>query len=287
MSIQADGKTCEIVGFLVWDGITKPEANDSGQIAHSCKIVFNPQQPDANDVLTLANAELTNGEFKGQLPVNGRFAVAQVAAGEFGGNFDGWYCLNARTYNGAPQVFDMQGNTLNPMTYNPMLYTGSQVELLVHFYSYNNKSKGIAVGLDGLRIVNAEAPRLQLGAGFNAASVWGNGQQAQLAAPAPAGLPPAQVAAPAGLPPAQVAQPMPPAQVAQPMAPAQVAQPMAPIPNGAPVVAGQQPQAAAPLAAPIQAVPVAPIAGAVVGNPAPVAGQPLQQAPAAYLQPQQ
>ena len=184
--ITSDGKHCTIPGVVVWDGITRPETNDSGKLKHSCKIVIHPQIPEFADAWNLANQELINGEFKGQLPPGGRFAISDVMAGEFNDMFAGFKCMNAGTYNGAPQVFDINGQELNAQTYGQMLYPGAKVELLVNFYSYNNKAKGVTAGLSGIRIVDATTPRLNIGGGINAASVFGQAAPAGMPQQAPA-----------------------------------------------------------------------------------------------------
>ncbi len=176
--ITEDGKHVTIPGTVVWDGITNPETNDSGKLRHSCKIAFHPQIPEGNEALGLATAELQSSEWKGVLPPGARFAIANVQPNELMNLFPGFNVMNAGTYNGAPQVYDINGQELNSMQYGQLLYPGAQVELLVHFFAYNNKSKGIAASLDGIKILDATAPRLQLGAGINPATVFGNGQPA-------------------------------------------------------------------------------------------------------------
>lgn len=179
-----DGNLCTVKGTLVWDGITDPEMDTPvGKPKFSAKIVIHPQEADLVDFNALANLELQNGEFKGALPAGANWCLGQVSPTDkfnADGQFNGWLCINAGTYRGAPQVFDMMQNQLTPQSYTSMLYAGAQVELLVNFYSYNNKQKGVAAGLAGVRIIDATTPRLAVGGGYDAGKVWG---QAAGAAP--------------------------------------------------------------------------------------------------------
>ena len=217
MPLVIDQDHVKLVGCtVVWDGITRPETNDSGVKKWNLKVVINPTSPDVMLLNQLASAKLASSEFRGVLPAGGYMPVGTAAATEFGGMFTGWAVVNAKTQR-PPNVFSEDGSPLDPMQYGPLLYPGQRVDVVVSLYAYNNKSKGIAASLDGFAIItSAAAPRLEIGgAGVDVSAAFGGGaaqpgnQAAGYAAPTPNyGAVPG--AAPPPPPPAGMAPPPPP-----------------------------------------------------------------------------
>lgn len=180
-------------GIILWDGITRPENNDDGSVSHSIKIAIVENSAEKQEIEQLAYNTLQASEFKGQFPPGGNWPVMAVDVQKLGADaaplMQGRVAINAKTRNGAPQVFDTNGNSLNAMQYGQMLYLGAIVRLLVHCYAFNNRAKGLALGLDGIQIVDATAPRLAVGGGLSeseVATAFGAGGQQ----PAPQAMPP-------------------------------------------------------------------------------------------------
>jgi len=247
-------------GIVVWDGITRPEALEAKDgkapgMKWNLKIVLEPNNPDLPVLDQLAQRELFEGEFKGNLPRGGNMPIGNVGNDEFKGMFPGHAVINVSTFR-QPQVVGENGNTLQPHEYGPLIYNGQRVDVILHCNTYNNVSKGVATRLDAIRILTSEnAPRLDIGGGgtFDTTKVWG-GQPQQAASaqgqPQQAWGQPPQQAAPAQGQPQQAW-----GQQPQQAAPAQ----------GQPQQAwGQQPQQAAP----------------AQGQPQQAWGQQPQQAPA-------
>ena len=166
---------------IVWDGITRPDQAPDGATAYSLKVVVPPQCPDLQDMHTLANQKLQESEFKGTLPSGGRMPVGQAGPGEFNGQFNGWAVLNCNSRR-VPDVYDEQGQRLDPMQYGPLLYGGQRVDVLVHCYAYNKMgNKGVACGLDGFAVIaSAQAPRQEFGGnGVDTAAAFGGQAPAQ------------------------------------------------------------------------------------------------------------
>jgi len=166
---------------VVWDGITRPEALEAkpGQapgMKWNLKVVLEPNNPDLPALHQLAMQELAEGEFKGVLPNGGLLPIGTATAQEFNGHFPGFGVVNAATYR-QPEIRDENGRVMQPHEYGSLLYNGQLVDLVVHCNTYNNKSKGIAARLDGIRILqSANAPRMDVGGGgFDLGSVWGDG----------------------------------------------------------------------------------------------------------------
>jgi hypothetical protein len=166
---------------IVWDGITKPatDVKNPGVLIHSLKVVIPMSDPDNVDIEAIGQEELRDGEFKGKLPPGGGWISDVTKPGEFNDLFPNHMCINPKTRNGAPMVYDINGNILQPMQYSRMLYSGALVKVMVHAFSYNNINKGVSLGLDGIQIIDATRPALALGqsiapqqvaAGFAAAS---------------------------------------------------------------------------------------------------------------------
>lgn len=178
---------------IVWDGITRPETiaqgKNAGQLKYSLKVVIPPNSPDLVDMNQLAQTTLQQSQFfQGVLPAGGYMPLGTAGPTEFNGMFPGWCVMNVKS-NRIPDVFDEGGIQLHdPMQFNPRVYPGQKVDILVHCYDYNDKSKGVSAGLDGFRIIaSAQAPRLQFGAGrVDSAAAFGAGAGPQ---PAPVAQP--------------------------------------------------------------------------------------------------
>ena len=172
-------------GIIVWDGVTQPEIVQQGQKAGSqkwtLKVVFPPQCPDLQLFDQLANKQLQQSKFRGQLPAGGRMPIGQVQPGEFGDNFPGWLVISFKTTLKTPDVYDENGAPIDPMQFGQVIYTGQKVDVLAHCYDYDAAgNRGIAAGLDAFAVIqSAQAPRLQIGQGVNTASAFGGGGQQQ------------------------------------------------------------------------------------------------------------
>ena len=151
--------------YVVWDGITRPEANDGGNMRWSLKVVVDPNNPDIGLLNQLANTELQQSEFKGVLPQGGIMPIGTARNDEFNGMYPGWAVVNCSTFRN-PQVYDENGVLIDAMQYGNLLYGGQMVDVVVHCKSYNNKSRGVAARLDGFSIrLSANAQRQDFGGG--------------------------------------------------------------------------------------------------------------------------
>jgi hypothetical protein len=199
-----DEKHLKICGCtVVWDAITSPDTNDSGKQKWGLKVVVAPGNPDLALAQQLANGALQTSKWKGVLPNGGNMPLGTATAAEFNGMFNGYAVFSAGTYRGIPEVFDENGGPIDPMQLSNLLYPGQQVDVLVHTYEYDNKSKGIAFGLSGFAIIaSANAPRQNFGgASVNAAAAFGGGSAAPAQQPQQAAGPgPGPAAAPAQQP---------------------------------------------------------------------------------------
>ena len=205
---------------IMWDGITRPETKEGGAVVHSLKIGLPNNDPTLGELNQLATTCLQDSKFKGALPPGGIWPFQVVDPTKFEGMLPGHTSINAKTYRGAPQVFNANGQILDPMVYNAMLYAGATIQALVHCYAYDDKSKGVAFGLDGIRIISTDTPRLPVG-GIDASAVFGTPAAAAPAMPGavpgvpamapPAALPPAMPPGPAVFPAAAPPAALPPA----------------------------------------------------------------------------
>lgn len=185
-------------GVLVWDGITRPETQQQGKNAGkpkwTLKALFPPQCADLGLFDQLANKQLAESKFKGVLPQGGRMPILPVGPQEFNGMFPGWFCINFKSTLKCPDVYDPNGQPLDPMQYGPMLYPGQSIDVLAHVYDYDQAgNKGIGAGMDAIGLnLNAQAPRLDIGTGgIDTASAFG-GAGGQAPQQQPAQQPPAQ-----------------------------------------------------------------------------------------------
>ena len=151
-------------GVILWDGVTRPEQKDDGKggkrTQFSLKIALMTSQPEVAEIAAICtdalNADTT---FKGRLPAGGCWPLLPIDAHDFEGRLPNHVAFNAKTYR-TPQVFDINKQEIAPMIYGPMLYPGAVVDVLVSAFAFSNVSKGIALSMDGIMIIDATAPRL-------------------------------------------------------------------------------------------------------------------------------
>lgn len=150
------------VGTILWDGITNPDKEKDGAVKNwSLKVAFPQNQPEVGELNHVAAEELKAGSFKGNMPFGGNMPITPVDPAILPGHI----AINPKSYKGAPQVFDINGQLLQPIQYGQMLYTGAKVKVLVSPRTYDNVSKGIGWWLNGIQIVDATAPRIEVGGG--------------------------------------------------------------------------------------------------------------------------
>lgn len=213
--------TCDVI--VLWDGITRPNT-EGDKPSYNLKCAIPANAAETAELEQLAQDALNDSEFKGVLPPGANPAMMDVDATKFGPIVVNHKQFSASTTIGCPKVFDVNGNELAAMQYNTMLYPGTKVKLLLHAYTYNNKQRGVKFGLDGVQIVDAHAPKLDVASGLSGAQV----AAAFGASPAPQTPPPAQVPAPQ----AQAATPPPPAPPAAPAEDFAAGKVMTPAANG-------------------------------------------------------
>jgi hypothetical protein len=171
--------------IVLWDGITRPEKNDQGKMVHSLKIAMLATAPEVAELQQIATKKLNEGIFKGVMPHKGLWPINPCNPTFAEGKLAGHVESNVKTYAGCPQVFDRNGQIMDPMQYNQMLYPGCIVQVLVHAYDYDNVQKGVALGLDGIMIVDATAPRLAVGGQVDATAAFAGGGAPMPGAPMP------------------------------------------------------------------------------------------------------
>ena len=182
-------KVCDAI--VLWDGMTKPDTNESGT-KHHFKLAVPPNHPDILLLEQLSQRKLSEGTFKGVLPNNGTMPVGTLGPSEYDGKFNGWRVFTCGTYRGVPDIYSEDGQPQDIMQVGSMIYPGQYVDVLVHCYENNGKVKGIACGLDGFCIkASKQAPRQNFGggAGINTAGAFGGAAQppaGNVAAPAQA-----------------------------------------------------------------------------------------------------
>ncbi len=158
---------------VLWDGISRPEPLDDGGQKHSLKIAMPASAPEVGELQSILDRELASSEFRGQLPPGALPGMSDTLAGEFGDVLPGHKVINSVTYNGAPDVYDINGQKLDPMHYSSMLYPGATVQVIVSARSYNNKSKGLGFWLNGVKIIDATTPKLPVAGGVDAGAAFG------------------------------------------------------------------------------------------------------------------
>lgn len=157
--------------IITWDGITSPEQKESGGVSHNLRVAMPDNAPEMAELQALAQKALVESKWKGVLPAGANMPFGAPDIEKLGNLVAGHTCFTASTYRGAPPVYDVAGNKLDPIQYNSQLFAGCKVALLVHAFDYDNKQKGIAFGLDGFQIIDANAPKLDVGAGMKESEV--------------------------------------------------------------------------------------------------------------------
>jgi hypothetical protein len=162
-------------GIIIWDGISQPDKDDkTGALSHSLKIAIPANAAEKTELEQLAMQSLQASEFRGTMPAGGEWPIRAIDMAKFAEDaplLQGRVSIKGKTTNGVPPIFDANGNELSAMQFGRMLYPGAVVTLLLHAYAFNQKSKGVAFGLDGVQIIDATVPKLAIAGSMSAAQV--------------------------------------------------------------------------------------------------------------------
>ena len=153
---------------VVWDGINHPKTKDDAgnpleRPKYSLGLAIHPQAPEVAEVNGLVDAAVkSDAKFKGKLPANAKVPFQTMIDGEtLTEDFlQGCYKVNLNTVL-TPKVYDLSGNLIDPA----VLYAGCKVRVQTHAYTFNNVSKGVALSLDGVQVIDTTAPKLSIASG--------------------------------------------------------------------------------------------------------------------------
>ena len=169
---------------VLWDGITRPTAVDGGGQRHTLKVAHPASAPEIAELDSIAKKALSeDSKFRGQLPPGGIWPLNDIQQGEYENLLVGHKVFNTVSYQ-APDVYDANGDKLDPMQYSAMFYPGATVQLIVCAKTYDNVSKGVKYELHGIKIVDATSPKLPVPSSVDAAAAF---SQAPATQTAPAG----------------------------------------------------------------------------------------------------
>jgi len=188
--------TCD--GIVIWEAVTKPDINEKdGSQSWNLRIACDPAAPEIAELKQLHQKALRESKKPNVNPQRpGNDPISPIDAAKFPELPSHWVCFSAGTKQGAPVVMSKDGAELQPMAYGPQMFNGTKVRMLVHAYAYDNVQKGVNFGLDGVQIIDGNAPRLSIGAAgmskdavkaaFGAVTGGAPAQQQQQTPPPPA-----------------------------------------------------------------------------------------------------
>lgn len=189
------------IGVITWNGLVPPDKNEhTGESVWTVGFAFTPGTVEHGEMDIIGKAALEKGKIALKLTDADYSPYMDCDVAKFGPIVQGMKRISAKTYNGCPRIIDANGADIPMQALGQLLYPGCKVKLMVHAYPFNNKSKGVNFGLDGVQIIDATAPKLDVGAGIPPAEV-GNAFAAAAGSVSTVTVPPA--AAPAvAMPPA-------------------------------------------------------------------------------------
>ena len=153
--------------ILSWDGVGKePEVKDDGSINYNVSFLISKTHEDFADAKKLLKKQLDTGRFKGVLPSGANSGLVDADVSKLGQIAANHQIGNASTKDRPPLIFDENGNEITLADAKAIFYPGIELMLLVHCFDYDNKNKGCKFGLDGIRIVNRNAPQLDVASGM-------------------------------------------------------------------------------------------------------------------------
>ena len=155
-----------VTGLVLWDGLSKPEPMDGGGLKHSIRIAPLNSDPALQELEQVATTCLQTSEFKGVLPPGANWPFIPCDVDKFGQLVAGRTGCSGITYNGAPTIFDANGNEIPLQIAAGQLYPGALVEVIYSPRAYNNKQKGIGFWVQGVKILDATLPKLDVGSGL-------------------------------------------------------------------------------------------------------------------------
>lgn len=152
---------------LSYANIWEPKENDQGQLKYSCALLIPKTDKETlkkiKAIVDALKAEATT-KYKGKLPTNFKLPLHDGDEDKPDDeNYAGHYFLNAYANNkpgiAKPIGKGADGKTkFQEITDTTEVYSGCFAKVSINFYLYDNKSKGIGVGLNNIvKIQDGEA----------------------------------------------------------------------------------------------------------------------------------
>lgn len=150
--------------------VFSPQSVDGGEPKYGLSAIWTPKKFGAKDksrwnaMMNALNSEAKRAFKKGlkELPDNYKKGVRDGAEKEDVEGYGAGTKFASLTSKMRPGVVDLNGNDISPEEGNAdEVYSGAYFQATVTVYSYNNKNKGVSLGLYNLRKIK-DGPRLDL-----------------------------------------------------------------------------------------------------------------------------
>ncbi len=152
---------------ISFPNVFEPDSYDGGPAKYGCSAIWNPSKFSEMDkkrwkAIKAAMNDEAKSRFKKsikELPSNYKIGLRNGNEKELEGYGEGTMFANLSTKM-RPGVIDLKKNKISPEEGNQEeIYPGCYCRATVNIYSYDNKGKGIAIGLMNLQKI-ADGPRL-------------------------------------------------------------------------------------------------------------------------------
>ncbi len=143
---------------LSYANIWEPKENDQGQLKYSCALLIPKSDKETlRKIKTIVDAlkEEATTKYKGKLPANFKLPLHDGDAEKDDENYAGHYYLNAYA-NTKPGIAKPIGKgadgktKFQEITDTTEVSSGCYAKVSINFYIFDNKSKGIGVGLNNI-----------------------------------------------------------------------------------------------------------------------------------------
>ncbi|MEO1208364.1 MAG: ssDNA-binding protein [Cyanobacteria bacterium J06638_20] len=150
--------------------VFSPQSVDGGEPKYGLSAIWTPKKFGTKDksrwnaMMNALNSEAKRAFKKGlkELPDNYKKGVRDGAEKEDVEGYGAGTKFASLTSKMRPGVVDLNGNDISPEEGNAdEVYSGAYFQATVTVYSYNNKNKGVSLGLYNLRKIK-DGPRLDL-----------------------------------------------------------------------------------------------------------------------------
>lgn len=160
------GMRVKVKGRLIFQSLFNPTTVKAGdEPKYGIMVLVKKDTPEAEQ-LQDALDKVANDFFSGKIPRNAKTYLSDGDVDKEQAYYNGYYYFTARS-SYAPDVAMLKDGALvrlNAETFNEAYYDGIEGYVSINLYGYDNRNKGVGMGLGNVCLLPGTGERMEIGA---------------------------------------------------------------------------------------------------------------------------